>query len=238
MKKMLFFLAACANLFPAMAQQPFICTEPGTVLEFACYDKKDRLTGYMRSTVESCERNTDGWLEVRTREQELDLERNPISKKDGPSSLTSCTVIRSEDMLLPLGDMLTAVLSDKDLSVVRTEGGEYSCPLSLSVGMDLPDVASVYNIRSSGEPTKMNLQFSVKDRKVLDKEQITVPAGTFEAYKVEETVSMKFLFIRVTRKTVTWRVPGIGDVHSEQLTEKGKLESRSELLSIRRPAAE
>lgn len=238
MKKVLFFLAACANLFPAMAQQPFICTEPGTVLEYACYDKKDRLTGYMRSTVESCERNADGWLEVRTREQELDLERNPISKKDGSDYLRSCTIIRSEDMLLPLGDMLTSVLPDKDLSVVRTEGDEYGCPLSLSVGMDLPDVSSVYNICNSGEPTKMNLEFSAKGRKVLEQSKITVPSGVFEAYKIEETVSMKFLFIRVTRKIVTWRVPGIGDIRSEELTEKGKLESRSELLSIRRPTAE
>lgn len=238
MKKILFFLAACANLFSAIAQQPFVCSEPGTVLEYACYDKKGRLTGYRLSTVESCERNVDGWLEVRTREQELDIDRNPVVKKDGTGDMRSCIVIRADDMILPLGDILASCLPDPDLSVVQIEGNEYACPLTLSVGMDLPDLSAVYNVYNDGEPTKMNVQFSVTDRKVLAYEKITVPVGTFDAYKVTETVSVKVLFIRVTRTAVTWRVPGVGDVRSEESTTKGKLESYMELVSIQRPTSE
>ena len=236
MKKFLFlFSAFCAGLFSAVAQQPFVCTEPGTVLEYACYDAEGKPTGYTRSTIERCEPNADGWLEVVSREQELDLCREPVVKANGSDAMLARTIVRSEDMVVPLGDLLVSVLRNENMSIAMTEGGDYAYPLALSIGMMLPDVVSVFNVRRDGEPTKMNIQLHIGNRAVLARERITVPAGTFEAYKVAETVSVKLLIFRVAVKNVSWFVPGVGSVRTEQQTKKGKIENYSELVLIRKP---
>ena len=235
MKFLFLFPVFCVGLFSASAQQPFVCTEPGTVLEYACYDAEGRPTGYSRSTVERCGTNADGWLEVVSREEMLGLSREPLVKEHGPDAMLARTIVRAEDTVVPLGDLLVSVLRDERMSVAMTEGGDYAYPFALSVGMTLPDVVSVFNVRRDGEPTKMNIRLTVGDRAVLAHERIAVPAGTFEAYKVSETVSVKLLVFRVAVKNVSWFVPGLGAVRTEQQTEKGKIENYSELLSIRKP---
>lgn len=236
MKKISLLLGACfAGLFSTVAQQPFICTDPGTVLEYACYNDKGKLTGYTSTTIETCEKDADGCLEVQSRERILDRNRNPIVKKNVPKEAVSRVVVRSNEMVMPIGDLLASMLPDQSLSVVMTEGSEYVYPLSLSAGMQLPDVVSVYNIRNNGEPMNMNFRFSVVDRNVLAQERITVPAGTFEAYKIAETMSIKFSIINQTSRNVIWFVPGIGEVRTEQRSKNGKLETYTELVSILRP---
>lgn len=231
------FSVFCAGAFSTFAQQPFVCIEPGMELEYACYSSKSELTGYSRSTIETCEKNADGWLEVVSREQEFDLYREPVVRKNGQGAMFVRTVVRSNDMVMPFGDLLASVLQNEGVSVTMTEGCDYTYPLALSVGMALPDVVSVFNVRRDGEPTKMNIQLHISDRAVLAQERITVPAGTFEAYKVTETVSVKFMVFRVVVKNVVWLVPGIGSVRTEQQTKKGKTENYSELVSIRKPTA-
>ncbi len=239
MKKKLFMLVAicCTSLFAAIAQQPFVCTEPGTVFEFGCYNGKGKLTGYTRTTIEACEKKADGTLEVRSLEQTLDTHREPITKKFGPKDVVANTIVRSDGMVVPLDDIFTSILPDESMSVVLVEGDEYFYPLALSVGMKLPDVASVYDFCDEGERLGLKIQLSVSDREVLAKESLTVPAGTFEAYKVAETLSMKFSFLRQTARNVCWFVPGIGMIREEERTKSGKIENYSELLSIQRPTA-
>ncbi|MCM1300665.1 MAG: hypothetical protein NC250_06180 [Alistipes senegalensis] len=239
MKRTSFLLWVCfAGLFPAVAQQPFICTEPGTTLEYACYDSKGVQTGYSRSMVEKCERNADDCLEVSIREEEFDLQHNPVAGKNGPEAMIARTVVRADDMLVPYGDLLASALQGKDWSLAMTESSEYAYPFALSVGMALPDVAAVFNVVLDGEPTKMNVLLNISDRRVLAHERITVPAGTFDAYGISETVSIKVSIFRVVVKNLSWVVPGIGSVRTEQQNKKGKIENYSELIAIRRPVAD
>ncbi len=234
-----FLLAAlcCTSLFAAVAQQPFVCTEPGTAFEFGCYNSKGKLTGYYRTTIEACKKQADGSLEVRSLEQNLDTHRNPITKKFGPKDVAANTIVRSDEMVMPIGDVFASILPDDSMSVLLVEGDEYTYPLALSVGMKLPDVASVYDFCSEGERLGVEIHLSVSDREVLAKESIKVPAGTFEAYKIAETLSVKVSFIRQTTRNVFWFVPGIGQIREEQRTKSGKIENYAELLSIQRPNA-
>lgn len=239
MKKFLFLSVACAAFLRVSAQQPFICTEPGAVLETAEYDAKGKLTGYERQVIESCEKNADGWLEVTCRVKMLDAERNPVQKKG--SEIVTHTVVRESDMILPLDEiMFSSVASSGDgaSSLVKTEGNEYTYPLTMSVGTRLSDVLLVSTVYRGGEATNMKFQLTVVDRNVLARERVTVPVGTFDAYKITETIAAKILFINVSQKVVSWVVPGIGTVRSESQSKKGKLNSYSELVSFQRPAAQ
>ncbi len=238
MMKKWFLLAAvcCTSLFAAVAQQPFVCTEPGTVFEFGCYNSKGKLTGYLRTTIEACKKQADGSLEVRSLAQNLDTNRKSMAKF-GQKDVVSYTIVRADGMVMPIDKIFASSLEDDTMTVLFVEGDEFIYPLPLSVGMKLPDVASVYDFCDAGERLGLDIRFSVSDREVLAKESITVPAGTFGAYKIAETVSVKFSFMGQTIHNVSWFVPGIGPIREEQRTKSGKIENYTQLLSIQRPAA-
>ena len=68
------------------------------------------------------------------------------------------------------------------------------------------------------------------------RETITVPAGTFDTYIIEEEMTNKAKAFGISNKEKeylkTWYAPGIGDVKSQTLDKKGRVVSESVLNSI------
>ncbi|HVB42318.1 MAG TPA: hypothetical protein VNF47_06360 [Streptosporangiaceae bacterium] len=58
---------------------------------------------------------------------------------------------------------------------------------------------------------------------------VTVPAGTYQATLVSQTIAVRVAGITVTIKVKTWLAPGIGPVKSEASTQTGSV---SELVSL------
>lgn len=66
-------------------------------------------------------------------------------------------------------------------------------------------------------------------------ETITVPAGTFETYKITQkttTVTTGWITPKIINTGATWYARGIGMVKSVNFDEKGKLESSTELHEL------
>lgn len=107
MRKLLLFLSLLFG--GAAAAQPLVCTEPGTVLEYAQYDESGRLTGYTRSTVLSCGPDSLGRTQVMTRSEALDTLRNPVTMEvNGRRQAvvtTERTEVRTSEMVTQLGAM-------------------------------------------------------------------------------------------------------------------------------------
>jgi len=66
-------------------------------------------------------------------------------------------------------------------------------PASLKVGDILPDASITGKGRASSLDVTMDL--TITNRKVESKEQVTVPYGTFEAYKITSTVHMRMVTV-------------------------------------------
>lgn len=91
-------------------------------------------------------------------------------------------------------------------------------PADLSVGQQLPD-ARVNMKVSAGGMTITDLTFTLKERKVLSKEKVNVPAGNFEAYKIAydfiiETKAMG-MDSKMVFKNIEYHSKDIGMVKSE-----------------------
>jgi len=106
-------------------------------------------------------------------------------------------------------------------------------PAKLSVGQTLPD-ASMHGEGSSG-PMSMTTDMAITNRKVESKETITVPAGTFDTYKVSSDMnvtSKTVMKIGFDFNTVSYRSDKVlWDVKTETYR-KGKLISTTELSKI------
>jgi hypothetical protein len=88
-----------------------------------------------------------------------------------------------------------------------------------------------FTITAAGKTTKVDAHVSVKGSGM---HSVTVPAGTYNAQLVTETMSEKFDGVAVTLTTETWLAAGVGPVKSEVLS-KGvgsALDTREELKSF------
>ena len=115
--------------------------------------------------------------------------------------------------------------------------GFMSFPKNMYPGQKLDD--AVFKMKSKTGNTSMDVTTSLTGRKVVAKEKITTPAGTFDCVKVigNRTTTMNlFGKERNMGKPTTehvWIAPGIGTIKQENYTEKGKLESMSHLIEFK-----
>lgn len=106
-------------------------------------------------------------------------------------------------------------------------------PNQYNVGQTLKEAS----LKGSGDMSGMpiTLEMDLTDRKVMAKENITVGAGTFDAYKITATnkvVSKTVIPVKVQFETVSYRAPGvIWDIKSETYS-RGKLVGSTELTKF------
>lgn len=91
---------------------------------------------------------------------------------------------------------------------------------------ELPDYQFVFKL------SILNISVKGTDRKICGQEAVVTPAGTFDCYILEETVTTKALMQKDVEKTVSWYAYGIGMVKENTYDKKGKLVSTTILNSI------
>ena len=74
---------------------------------------------------------------------------------------------------------------------------------------------------------------SITGREVLAKENVTVPAGSFDCYKINQVVEtsgpMKF-----STPSTEWICEGVGMIRSQSYGKNGEIAGRSELIGLKR----
>jgi hypothetical protein len=75
----------------------------------------------------------------------------------------------------------------------------------------------------------------ITNRKVEAKESVTVPAGTFDCFKISYNSEIKIGFVKKNYRYITWYAPEVGAVKSEFYSAKGKLEGYSEMTLLKNP---
>ena len=109
----------------------------------------------------------------------------------------------------------------------------------------MPDATGTMSSERDGK--KMLMKFVYKDRKVEGKEEITTPAGTFNCFKISNSVEvemdipgmdektkemMKQMKNNMKSTTTTWFAPNFGIVKMEMYM-NGELQSRNEVTAVK-----
>ena len=119
------------------------------------------------------------------------------------------------------------------LSGATYRGGTIRIPSKLAPGVRIEDSQLDMTVWSLFMKVTWNMMMT--DIRCVAVENVTVPAGTFEAYKVTNAFALKKS--RVTFTNTTWYVRGIGSVKSVLTNEKGKILSSTELAYLYMPPA-
>ncbi|SMG28382.1 hypothetical protein SAMN05661096_01698 [Marivirga sericea] len=112
---------------------------------------------------------------------------------------------------------------------MQVEFDAVTIPENLVVGEYLQDGG--IDITISG-PMKMNMSVKIQDRKVMAKESIEVPAGSYEAYKINSIIKFDAMVTTRESKNIEWVAKNVGVVRSEQYDKKGDLNSYTVLTEI------
>ena len=228
--KMQTFLLLSAMLLSAMtaeAQDIFFPSQVGIVLEYKTYDKKEKETGMIRYTITHIERDGEN-MDITYLIESEDAKEKPVFKEE-------LTINKKGDKLyVDMSKLFSKVIREKagdKADKVEITGSDMETPSHLKVGDILPDS----NVAISLKKGFINIKMSnnVTDRKVEAMESITVKAGTFDAYKLSSKVNTNAMGMKTSSTKAEWIVKGIGMVKSVEYDKKGKLNSYTELISIK-----
>lgn len=220
-------LFAIILLIPAVQAQDcklFFPENIGTIREMTNYDKKDRLTGRVHQTIS--DKNVSGGnisMDVETviyddKNEELNRSKVEVGCENGVFKI---------DMSDYVDEMLEAY---KEMDV-ELKGDNLQFPPNMSVGDELPEGNINIKVSSSGI-TMVNMDVTIKNRKVEGKEEITTPAGSFDCLKISYDTETKTNMFTINTSGIEWIAEGVGVIKSENYNKKGKLSSYSLLTKF------
>ena len=227
MKKLFLFTVILFGLQSLKAQETFFPTKEGMVLTYKSFDKKDKLSGMMKYTIEKV--NISGSdIDFTYLCESLDNKEKLVFKEE-------ITIHQKGDvMYIDMGNFLNKAAFQQEGTIpatVEVKGNNMEIPLNPSPGQTLPDA----NIEMAMKMGFINMKMSaaVTNRKVEAIEDISVSGGTFKCYKFSGNINTVAMGIKVQAKTVEWFAKGIGTVKTESYDKKGELTGRTELVEIK-----
>ena len=223
MKKLLSILLLSALSVTAFAQcNQYYVLKKGTAWEFSNFNSKGKLESKTMQKVTEY-KETSGGFEATI---EIVTEDDKGEQVMGGSTKLIC---ENGVMLFDLKDVMSAETMEAyknfDMSV---DGINLEIPDNLKVDQELKDAEM--NIHIEASPMQVNLKFTITDRKVLAEENLKVPAGSFDCFKITQKVSMKMMMM-VESISTEWYAREVGMIKSESYNKKGKLMSYSLLTA-------
>lgn len=200
----------CGSL--AYAQKTWFCSDPGTVLSYVTTDAAGTQTNSFQYII------TD-------------------VKKDGKKTVISYDTVIPTVTAAPTGCTVTyedgLFYTDASASMgqmgasLQVSGNAPVLPDNPSVGMKLEDCqVSISSLATTVDYTDISF---------TRHEQITTPAGTFDAWCLEYKTNTKMAVMKVQNLNEQWFAKGIGVVKYVIMDKKGKVQSTQEIVSIEKP---
>ncbi|MBX2944807.1 MAG: hypothetical protein KF725_03150 [Cyclobacteriaceae bacterium] len=115
---------------------------------------------------------------------------------------------------------------------MKMEAENLELPSKLSAGQTLKNGS--ITMTATGSPIPMTMSVQITDRKVLGKESITTPAGSFDCYKIssKSTIQSKMgINMTFDFSTTEWIAEKVGMVKSESFDKNGKSNGYTVLVS-------
>lgn len=227
MKKLFLLTVIVFGIISLKAQDTFFPTKEGMVLTYKNFDKKDKVSGTMKYTINNV--NISGSdIDITYLCESLDNKEKLVFKDE-------ITVHQKGDVLyIDMGNFLNKAAFQQEGTIpaeVEVKGNNMEIPLNPVPGQTLPDA----NIEMAMKMGFVNMKMStdITNRKVEAIEEISVTGGSFKCYKFSGDVSSVAMGIKVQAKTVEWFAKGVGSVKSESYDKKGNLTGRTELVEIK-----
>lgn len=206
----------CFKYFPA---------KKGTVLKYADYDKKGKITSTSIRTV----------VDKRTENGEVIVDyRVEVSPVDADTVITQEFSVGCKDGVVSVD--MGSYYSNSDMSAyegmeIEVSGDKIDFPTNAKEGQSLDDAEMTVNIKNGGA-VFMSIDTKIYNRKVAAIEDVTTSAGKFKTIKITYDIDVKMGFINTTGSSAEWYSEKYGMIKSESYDKKGKLTGYTELTKI------
>lgn len=203
----------------------YIPWEVGKKITTLNYDSKDKLTSSSTSQVLS--------ITEQSGKTEAIVETESFDKKgvsQGKAQLAYyCT---GETFEVDMKSMLNQeMMAGYETMTIEYTMENMSYPKNMITGTSLKD-GFVEAVISNEGMKLMTMRVDITNTKIEAVESVTVPAGTYTAYKISSDITSKTGFMTINMKSVQWMVIGLGAVRSETYNKKGSLMGYSVISAV------
>jgi hypothetical protein len=228
MKALFLFTTMFLFAMVCKSEDIFFPSKVGTVLVYKSFDKKNKQTNTMKYTITNLKKSGDN-MDITYLCESTDPKDKLIFKEE-------ITIHKIGDKLyFDMSNFINKAAFQKDGAIpaeVEVTGNNMEIPSNPSPGNTLPD-ANIMMAMKMGIIT-MKMSAEVTNRKVESIEDITVTGGTFSCYKLTSDVNTSGFGFKMKVKSAEWYARGIGIVKSESYDKNGNLQSRTELVEVRK----
>jgi len=218
----LFILSLPFKLLAQSDCNPYYLLEEGRKWTSANYNAKDKYQGKQSYEVKSISQEGDK-LTAKVMLVSYDKKDKVVMEKEVEFVCENGVVELDMSKYMPEETMESFKEMDVDVKFDAV-----TIPENLEVGQYLEDGGIDMTINS---PMKMNMSIKIQDRKVMAKENIEVPAGSYEAHKINSIIKFDAMVTRES-KSIDWVAKNVGVVRSELYDKKGRLNSYTVLTEI------
>lgn len=230
MKNTKFFLAITWILFMSgvsLAQDcGFYQLSSGMVTSYQNLDAKGKVASTVRSTCLDVNKLGDAVIYKIKSEYADEKNKNQSSREYTMRCEDGKFYVDMQSMVDPKS---MEAFKDMEISV---NSNDLIYPSGMTTGEVLPD-ANITITAASGGVKLMNLVITVTNRKVAGNETVTVPAGTFECFKVTYDVETKMMF-KINATVTEYFNMGVGNVKTETFDKKGNLSASTILVELKK----
>lgn len=137
-----------------------------------------------------------------------------------------------ESMVIPVIKEKADVSEDEVKKAIEAVRSQFKISGEIRGIPRYPQVGKLPDYEFQFKFSIMNMKVSGADRKVLGTERVDTPAGSFDCFVLEETVTTKALMMKEVEKIKSWYAYGVGLVKEITCDKNGKLLSTMVLDSI------
>ncbi len=207
-----------------ISKNGYFCAKPGTVLRYERYAPDGKHWWNQSTKIDSTAFGEDGTIKVgfTSTVKSIDV-KAPIK-----GSVSSCAFVRKDGTIeINIAEAAATVAKNRYSAFkFKASGGMSSLSPNVKPGDTLDE------IHGKVECAGMKLTIDYTERKVLRREKVTVPAGTFDCIVVQERKVEKAPLMKRDSITLTWYALGYGFVRHDSLLPDGSVESSEQLVSI------
>lgn len=200
----------------------FYPLKEGTKAELTSYDKKGKIAAVVDYTILNKTQTSEG--EVATMKSSIKDDKGKLIAETEYDVTCDGTKI-SIDYNSMVSPMMMEQFQNMEYDI---SGVDLEIPNNLSVGQELPDAEMNMKISMSG--INMNMDLTITNRKVIGKEDVTTPAGTFSCFVITYDMTTK-MGMTQTSNSKQWIAEGVGMVKQEDY-QRGKVSSSSVLTKF------
>jgi hypothetical protein len=197
-------------------------------VQMTMYDKKGKETGVQTWTIADVKNNGSAFTST-VSTVFTDEKGKEITKSNGTYICDGGVLKADIKMSMPQGHI------QGNSAEAKMDAAYIEYPPGMAAGQALKDANFEMDTETSG--MKSHVTFKQTNRKVADKEKITTPAGSWDAYKITYDGFFKIkmmigIGVPMNMKVTEWFVPNFGIVKSETYDKNGKLMGSSALTSM------